>query len=122
LTATQYVTTTENALKQLILRTTTAAEWSAHIEPSDQPTLNTTPINLPDALKQAFENRPELNRLRLEQDINGIDVKYQRNQTLPRVDLVSTISRQDLPALMSESAHQRRPGHFGNRLPARPGE
>jgi outer membrane protein len=92
LSATQYVTTTENALKQLILRTTAAAEWSAPIEPTDQPTLDTPPINLPDALKEAFANRPELNRLHLEQDINAIDVQYYRNQTLPRVDVVSTLS------------------------------
>jgi outer membrane protein TolC len=47
---------------------------------------------LQDAVKQAFANRPELNRLRLEQDINGIDIKLFRNQTLPRVDVQSTIS------------------------------
>jgi outer membrane protein TolC len=92
LSATQYVTTTENALKQLILRTSAAAEWSTHIEPTDQPSLDTTPLDLPDALKEAFANRPELNRLRLEQDINGIDVKFFRNQTLPRVDVISTLS------------------------------
>jgi outer membrane protein len=91
LTATQVVTTTENALKQLILRTAAAAEWSARLEPTDQPTLDTTPINLQDSLKEALANRPELNRLRLDQDINGIDIKFLRNQTLPRVDIQSTV-------------------------------
>jgi outer membrane protein len=92
LTATQYVTTTENALKQLMLRNTAAAEWSARLEPTDQPTLDPAATNLEDSLREAFANRPELNRLRLEQDINGIDVKFYRNQTLPRVDIQSTIS------------------------------
>jgi len=32
-----------------------------------------------------------LNRLRLDQDINGIDIQFFRNQTLPRVDIQSTI-------------------------------
>lgn len=90
--ATQYVTTTENALKQLILRDPTAAAWSARVEPTDQPILGATPINLQDALAEAFANRPELNRLRLQQEINGIDIKYYRNQKLPRVDVQSTIS------------------------------
>ena len=91
LTATQFVTTTENALKQLILRNTAAAEWSARLEPTDQPDLDAGPINLQDSLKQAFANRPELNRLRLDQDINGIDIQFFHNQTLPRVDIQSTI-------------------------------
>ncbi|MEK6303331.1 MAG: TolC family protein [Acidobacteriota bacterium] len=92
LTSTQYVTTVENALKQLILRNTAAGEWSACVEPTDQPSFDTAPVNLQDAVKAALANRPELSRLRLEQDINGIDIKLFRNQTLPRVDVQSTIS------------------------------
>jgi HAE1 family hydrophobic/amphiphilic exporter-1 len=92
LTATQYVTTVENALKQLILRNTAAGEWSARVEPTDQPSFDTAPVNLQDAVKAALANRPELSRLRLEQDINGIDIKLFRNQTLPRIDVQSTIS------------------------------
>jgi len=91
LSATQYVTTTENALKQLILHNTAAGEWSAPIEPTDQPSHDTAPINLPDALKEAFANRPELNRLRLQREINGIDIQFYHNQTLPRVDVQSTM-------------------------------
>ncbi len=92
LSATQYVTTVENVIKPLILRNTAAGEWSARIEPTDQPSFDPVPVNLPDAVTQAFANRPELNRPRLEQDINGIDIKLFRNQTLPRVDVQSTIS------------------------------
>src|SRR5215510_3284345 len=92
LTATQYVTTTENALKQLILRDPAAAAWSARIEPTDKPSLGAAPVNLQDALKEAFANRPELNRLRLQREINSIDIQYYRNQTLPRVDAQSSIS------------------------------
>ncbi len=92
LTATQYVTTTENTLKQLILRDPAAAAWSARIEPTDQPPLNAGPVNLQDALVEAFANRPELNRLRLQQEINSIDIQFYRNQTLPRVDAQSAVS------------------------------
>jgi HAE1 family hydrophobic/amphiphilic exporter-1 len=92
LTATQYVTTTENALKQLILRDPVAVAWSAQIEPTDQPPLSAAPVNLQDALSEAFVNRPELNRLRLQQEINSIDIQYYRNQTLPRADAQSTVS------------------------------
>src|SRR5215510_10056426 len=92
LTATQYVTTTKNALKQMILRDPAAAAWSAQIEPTDQPPLGPAPVNLQDALAEAFVNRPELNRLRLQQEINSIDIQYYRNQTLPRADAQSVVS------------------------------
>src|SRR5882724_5942268 len=92
LAATQYVTTVENVLKPLILRNSAAGEWSTRIEPTDQPSFDTAPVDLQDAVKQAFANRPELNRLRLEQDINGIDIKLFRNQPLPRIVVQSTVS------------------------------
>jgi HAE1 family hydrophobic/amphiphilic exporter-1 len=92
LTATQYVTTVENQLKQLILRNTAAGEWSTRVEPTDQPSFDTAPVNLQEAINAALANRPELSRLRTDQEINGIDIKLFRNQTLPRVDIQSTIS------------------------------
>jgi HAE1 family hydrophobic/amphiphilic exporter-1 len=76
----------------LILRDAADAVWSAQIEPTDQPPLAPAPVNLQDALAEAFINRPELNRLRLQREINSIDVKYYRNQALPRFDLQSTVS------------------------------
>src|SRR5262249_8363788 len=92
LTSTQYVTTTENALKQLILRDPGAAAWSARVVPTDRPSLAAIPIDLPAALTDAFANRPELNRLRLQREINDIDVQFFRNQTLPRFDAQATVS------------------------------
>ena len=52
----------------------------------------TTPVNLNDALKEARENRPELRRLRLQDDINKIDIQYFKNQTQPQVDIQSTLA------------------------------
>jgi outer membrane protein TolC len=91
LTSMQSVTTAENVLKQLILRNRSASEWSNRLKPTDEPALNTTPINLKEALVEAFANRPELTRLRVQQDINKIDKQFFKNQTLPRVDLQATV-------------------------------
>jgi len=91
LSAVQAVTSAENVLKQLILRNKSATDWSNRLKPTDEPQLVATPINLKDALDEAYTNRPELTRLRLQQDINKIDTKFFKNQTLPRVDLQSTI-------------------------------
>ncbi len=92
LLATQQVSVTENILKTLILRDATAAEWSSSLVPTDSPVFNTDSINLENAMKDAVDNRPELRRLRLQREINGIDIDYYKNQTKPRIDLVSNFS------------------------------
>jgi len=92
LIAVQNVSIAENSLKNLIFKEPTAPEWSSQIMPTDTPAFDTTPVNLNDALKEARDNRPELRRLRLEGDINTIDLKYYKNQTRPQVDLVGTLA------------------------------
>lgn len=92
LLATQQVSTTENTLKTLVLKDPTMAEWSYSFVPTDNPIFSTDPIALNDAMKDAIENRPELRRLRLQKEINAIDLDYFRNQTKPRIDLNTTFS------------------------------
>jgi len=92
LVAVQNVSIAENNLKQLIFKDSSTPQWSAQITPSDTPTFDETPVNLPDALKAAHDNRPELRRLRLQDDINNVDIQYFKNQTRPQVDLQSTLA------------------------------
>lgn len=92
LSATEAVSIAENILKQLIIRDSSAPEWSAQITPTDQPSFDVTPVSLDDAMAEARANRPELRRLRLQRDINDIDLKYFKNQTRPRIDLQSTLA------------------------------
>ncbi len=92
LLATQQVTTTENTLKTLLLKDPAAAEWSYSFVPTDAPVFGSDPIALNDAMKDAIDNRPELRRLRLQRDINAIDIDFFKNQTKPRVDLNTTFS------------------------------
>jgi HAE1 family hydrophobic/amphiphilic exporter-1 len=92
LVASQTVTQAENSLKQLLIGDPASPLWSAQILPTDEPVIDDTPVNLEGALAEARQNRPELRRLRLEQDVNDIDAQFLRNQTLPRVDIESTIS------------------------------
>ena len=90
LVSVQNVSIAENNLKQLIAKDATAPEWSAQITPTDTPKFDATPVNLNDALKKARENRPELRRLRLQNDINKIDLQFFKNQ---RVVLKRNISK-----------------------------
>ena len=92
LLATQQVSIFENSLKQLLLRDATSAEWTQPYVPTDRPAFSSDPINLENALKDAIDNRFELQRLKLARDINQIDVDYFRNQTRPQVDLNTTLS------------------------------
>src|SRR5690349_7044089 len=90
--AIQAVAIAENNLKVLIFKNPNSPEWSSQLTPSDTPTFDTNPVNLDDALKAARDNRPELRRLRLQNDINDIDIGFFRNQTKPQIDLVGTVA------------------------------
>lgn len=92
LAAVQNVSFAENVLKQLILRDPLAPEWSAQLVPSDQPAFDSTPVNLQDSLREARENRPELRRLRIQEQISDVDIQFFRNQSRPRIDIESTVS------------------------------
>jgi HAE1 family hydrophobic/amphiphilic exporter-1 len=90
--ATQNVSQSENALKQLMLRDPMSPEWSAQLTPTDTPSFDLSPVNLSAALDEAHKNRPELRRLNLQKDINTVDLQYYKNQTLPQVDIQSTVA------------------------------
>ena len=104
LLAVQTVSIAENNLKQLIVKDPTAPEWTAQITPTDSPKFDATPINLNDALKEARENRPELRRLRLQNDINSIDLQYFKNQTRPQFDLQTTVATTGLAGSAASTA------------------
>jgi HAE1 family hydrophobic/amphiphilic exporter-1 len=90
--ATQNVSVAENSLKQLMLRDPNTPEWAAQITPTDEPAFDLSPVDLKAALDEAHKNRPELRRLDLQKDINGIDIQYFKNQTLPQADIQSTVA------------------------------
>src|SRR5438477_1893132 len=90
--ATQSVSIAENSLKQLMLRDPNMPEWTAQITPTDQPAFDLSPVDLNSSLDEAHKNRPELRRLNLQKDINGVDIQYFKNQTLPQMDIQSTVA------------------------------
>ncbi len=90
--AAQSVSTAENSLKQLMLKDPQSPEWSAQLTPTDVPAFDLTPIDLKAALEDAHKNRPELGRLNLQREINGIDLQYYKNQTKPQIDLTGAVT------------------------------
>ncbi|HEY0322604.1 MAG TPA: TolC family protein [Pyrinomonadaceae bacterium] len=106
----QQVSVAENALKQLIFRDPQNQEWRAQLVPTDNPSFDSTPVNLQDALTEARANRPELKSLNLQQDINKIDIQYFKNQTRPQIDLQGTVSTTGLSGTPT-------PGSIGGLVP-----
>ncbi len=92
LVAAQQVSIAENTLKQLLLKDAASPEWIVSYVPTDSPAFSLNPVNLELSLQDAIANRPELNRLRLEDEISTIDIDYFKNQTKPRIDLNTTAS------------------------------
>ena len=80
----------ENNLKNMIAKDQKATLWSESIVPTDSVELSVPEISLPDALKTAMENRPELQQSNVLKEINQIDQRFFKDQTKPAVDLVGT--------------------------------
>lgn len=104
LSATQQVSIAENALKQLILKDPSAPEWSQTITPVDRPVFSQDVTDMNAAMKDAMDNRFELKRLKLESDINDIDIKYYKNQMKPQIDLNTQFSLNGLSRSGSSTA------------------
>ncbi|MCV4697526.1 hypothetical protein OFB92_30940, partial [Escherichia coli] len=76
LLASQQVSVAENALKQLLIKEATSSDWLRPLVPTDRPVVGQEPVNLDAAIKDALDNRYELQRLKLAADINKIDIDY----------------------------------------------
>lgn len=92
LLATQQVSISENTLKQLLIREPSSAEWLQTYVPTDKPVISPTTVSLDVAMKDAMDNRYELQRLKLDKEINAIDLSYFKNQIKPQIDFNTTFS------------------------------
>lgn len=88
--ALEEVSRTENNLKNMIAEDQKAQLWSESIVPTDPVDLAVPDVSLPDALKTAMENRPELQQSNVLREINEIDQRFFKDQTKPAIDLVGT--------------------------------
>ncbi len=88
LTTVESVTRAENTLKGMLLAERTAPEWESVIVPTEQDEPSQSIIDLSDAVSTALANRPELEQLKVQDELTDIDVKFYRNQTKPQLDFV----------------------------------
>ena len=74
--------TTELALKELIVGGTSDELWLMEINPTDQPRVEATPVDLQEAVHAALEQR--------QLDMNEATLDNLRNSTLPALDLIGS--------------------------------
>ena len=92
--AEQTLQTAQLALKRLIVGGIEDDAWQAELNPSDLPTYAPRPIDIETALRTALDQRPDLVRSRRQLDIDDINVRALRNETLPALDLVASYDLQ----------------------------
>ena len=92
--AEQTLQTAQLALKRLIVGSIEDDAWQAGLNPSDRPTYDPRPIDIETALRTALDQRPDLVRSRRQLDIDDINVRALRNETLPALDLVASYQLQ----------------------------
>jgi outer membrane protein len=99
------VARSENNLKNLIAENRQADLWTLSIVPTDSVDLVTPVISLPEALKAAMDNRPELQQSNLAREINQIDQKYFREQTKAGIDLFGSYGMVGLAGSQSRAGN-----------------
>lgn len=95
------VSRTENNLKNLIVENRQSPLWTESIVPTDSVDLAVPDVDLPDALKAAMEDRPELQQSNAAREINEIDQRYLKDQTKPAIDLVGNYGINGLAGAIS---------------------
>ena len=92
--AQQALRTAELTLKSLIVDGTQDELWTVELNPVDQPDLSQPPIDIEGAVRTALDQRTDLARANRQQEINRLNVRGLRNNTLPALDLVAAYQLQ----------------------------
>ena len=104
--AMQIVARAENNLKALTVDGPDAELWTTRIVPVEAFELEPVKISLPEAIKLALTNRPEVKTFELQKEANQIEVEFNRNQTLPQIDFVASYDTSGLagtPAIVLDN-------------------
>jgi HAE1 family hydrophobic/amphiphilic exporter-1 len=103
-TAQEAVTRAENTLKTLILPDRSAELWSRPLTPVTPVSLEAPRVPLEQAVRAALTNRPELQQLQTNAEINQIDTRFFSDQTKPQIDLVGTYAAIGLAGTQTQSS------------------
>jgi outer membrane protein TolC len=82
--------------------------WNVSLIPTDKPEIGIIDDNLPEIIAVALEKRPDFKQAKLNLQASNIEVKYTKNQTLPRIDFVGSVGTTGLAGRPQDSG-----GMFG---------
>jgi HAE1 family hydrophobic/amphiphilic exporter-1 len=80
----------ENSLKSFVVSGPSDELWGAQIIPVDSFEIQPVALSLDDAIKLAFDNRPELKQFAIRKEQHSIDVAFFRDQTKPQIDFTAS--------------------------------
>ena len=83
--AEQTVAQAQDRLRALILDPQTPEFWTTTFEPSDPPSLATSPVDVEAAVQKAISSRLDLQQARKTLESNAVRIKYFENQVLPDI-------------------------------------
>jgi outer membrane protein TolC len=79
------IATAEDALRALVFDPSMPDFWTIRIEPTDLPPFQATVVDADQAVKNALDRRTDLQNLQRTMDLDNINIRFFRNQTLPDV-------------------------------------
>jgi HAE1 family hydrophobic/amphiphilic exporter-1 len=82
------IATAEDTLRALVYNPSTPDFWTIRIQPDELPPFQAVNVDLQTAIGNAMERRTDLEQVRKSLEISDVNVRYQRNQTLPDVTAV----------------------------------
>ena len=88
--------TAELNLKRLIVSGTEDPLWRSAITPADRPIFAPETLDVEGAVRQALENRTDLEQARRQIEANDTTLRFMRNQMLPALDLSASYGAQGL--------------------------
>jgi len=80
------IKTAEDTLRALVFDTSAPDFWTMTIEAVDLPSFQPVAVDTDAAVRNALEKRTDLLRQTKSLEINGLEIRYLRNQTLPDVN------------------------------------
>jgi outer membrane protein len=81
------IETAQDQLRSLVMNPKQPGFWEARFTPSEQPSLAPRQIDVNAAVKNALQNRTDLQEFRKNMESTDINLRFAQNQRLPSVDL-----------------------------------